>query len=98
MQLYNRTWARREIEARVGRLEQIGGVRRTQLSEGLESGVDQIQVCTGASLTYYVTPARGMDISLAEFCGSPISWQAANGDVHPAYYDLHLKVILGLTK
>ncbi|CAN5696167.1 aldose 1-epimerase family protein [soil metagenome] len=87
MQLYNRTWTRREIEARVGRLEQIGGVRRYQLCEGLEAGVEQIQVRTGAGLSYAVTPSRGMDISLTEFCGAPISWQAANGDVHPAYYD-----------
>jgi len=87
MQLYNRTWTRRELEARVGRLEQIGGVRRYQLSEGLEAGVEQIQVRTGAGLAYYVTPARGLDISLTEFGGAPISWQAANGDVHPAYYD-----------
>ncbi|MCX6044472.1 MAG: aldose 1-epimerase family protein, partial [Chloroflexi bacterium] len=63
------------------------GVRRYQLSEGLEAGVEQIQVRTGAGLSYMVTPSRGMDISLAEFCGAPISWQAANGDVHPAYYD-----------
>jgi hypothetical protein len=87
MQLYNRTWTRREIEARVGRLEQIGGIRRYHLSEGLEAGVEQLQVRTGAGLTYYVTPARALDISLAEFGGAPISWQAANGDVHPAYYD-----------
>ncbi len=86
MQLYGRTWTKREIEARVGRMEQIGGVRRMQLTEGPEAGTEQIQVRTGAGLTYYVTPSRGMDISLAEFCDAPISWQSANGDAHPAYY------------
>jgi hypothetical protein len=87
MHLYGRDWTRRELEARVGRLEQIGGLRRFQLTEGKEAGVEQIQVRTGAGLCYYVSPSRGMDISLAEFCGAPISWQAANGDVHPAYFD-----------
>ncbi len=87
MQLYNRTWSRRELEARVGRLEQIGGVRRLQLTEGKEAGVEQIQVRTGAGLAYYVSPQRGLDISLAEFCGVPVSWQGPNGDVHPAYFD-----------
>lgn len=87
MQLYNHSWTRRELEARVGRLEQIGGVRRLQLTEGKEAGVEQIQVRTGAGLCYYVSPQRGLDISLAEFCGVPISWQGPNGDVHPAYFD-----------
>ncbi len=87
MQLYGRTWKRRELEARAGRLEQIGGIRRLALTEGLEGGVEQIQVRTGAGLTYYVTPQRCLDISLAEFAGVPFSWQGPNGDVHPAYYD-----------
>lgn len=87
MQLYNRTWTRRQLEARVGRLEQIGGIRRLQLTEGGEAGVEQIQVRTGAGLAYVVSPQRGLDISLAEFAGVPFSWQSPNGDRHPAYYD-----------
>jgi hypothetical protein len=87
MQLYGRTWTRRELEARAGRLEQLGGIRRLKLTEGLEDGVEQIQVRTGAGLSYYVTPHRCLDISLAEFGGAPFSWQGVNGDVHPAYYD-----------
>lgn len=87
MQLYNRTWTRRELEARVGRLEQVGGIRRFTLNEGREAGVEQIQVRTGAGLAYMVSPQRGLDISIAEFGGVPLSWQSPNGDVHPAYYD-----------
>jgi galactose mutarotase-like enzyme len=87
MKLYGQDWTRREIEARVGRIEQIGGIRRFQMSEGPEAGVEQIQVRTGAGLTYYVSPSRCMDISLAEFGGVPFSWQSANGDVHPSYFD-----------
>ncbi len=87
MQLYQRRWTRRELEARVGRIEQLGGVRRMRLDEGPERGVEQIQVRTGTGLAYYISPERGLDISLAEFGGAPISWQAPNGDVHPAYFD-----------
>ena len=89
MHLYGREWTRREIEARVGRIEQIGGVRRLQWAEGLEEGVIHYQVRTGGGLSYYVAPSRGLDISLAEFGGVPLSWQSPNGDVHPAYYDSH---------
>ena len=87
MKLYGRDWTRRELEARVGRIEQIGGVRRLQWDEGPEQGVVHYQVRTGAGMTYYVSPSRGLDISLTEFGGFPISWQAPTGDVHPAYYD-----------
>lgn len=87
MQLYGRQWTRREVEARVGRLEQIGGLRRIQLNEGLEKGVEQIQVRTGAGLSYFVSPDRCLDIALTTFGDVPLCWQAANGDVHPAYFD-----------
>ncbi len=87
MRLYGRNWTRRELEARFGRIEQIGGVRRSTFSEGPEAGVEQIQVRTGAGLTYTVLPSRGLDIGLAEFKGLPLCWLAPNGEVHPAFYD-----------
>lgn len=87
MQLYGKQWKRRELEAHVGRIEQIGGIRRLRAADGPEEGVEQIQVRTGAGLTYYVSPSRGLDIGLAEFGGSPISWMSGNGEQHPAYYD-----------
>lgn len=86
MDLYGRTYTRRQIEARTGRLEQLGGIRRFTLTEGLEAGVELIQVRTGAGLTFYASPSRALDISLAEFGGVPMSWQSANGDVHPTFY------------
>jgi hypothetical protein len=87
MRLYGRAWSRREIEARVGRLEQVGGVRRQQWTEGPEAGVEHIQVRTGAGLAYTVLPSRGLDIGLAEFAGVPLCWLSANGEVHPAFFD-----------
>lgn len=87
MNLYGREWSRRELEARVGKMEQIAGIKRFISVEGKEAGVEQIQVRTGAGLSYNVTPSKGLDISLAEYHGVPISWQSPNGNVHPAYYE-----------
>lgn len=87
MKLYGREWSRREIEARIGRLEQVGGMRRLQWAEGVEAGTETIQVRTGAGLTYYVVPSRGLDISLATFGDVPLTWQSSSGDAHPAFYD-----------
>lgn len=87
MQLYGRTYTRRDLEAHVGRIEQIGGVRRFQWTEGREAGTEMLEVRTAAGLRYLVSPTRALDISLAEFGGAPLTWQSANGDVHPAFYD-----------
>jgi hypothetical protein len=87
MELYGKIWTRRELEARVGSLQQLGGIRRMKLTEGREAGSELIRVRTGAGLAYDITPAKGLDISLAELWGAPLSWQSSNGDVHPAYYE-----------
>lgn len=89
MKLYGKEWTRRNLEALVGRIEQIGGLRRVQWSEGPEAGVEQIQVRTGAGLAYAILPSRGMDIGLAEFGGTSLCWLSPNGEVHPAYLDAH---------
>lgn len=87
MRLYGRDWSRRELEARVGRIGQIGGVERFRWTEGPEAGSQTLRVRTGSGLSYWVTPDKGMDISLAEMHGAPVSWQAGNGEPHPACYD-----------
>jgi len=69
MKLNGRSYTKREIEARVGRIEQVGGIRRFAFSEGLETDNEMIEVRTGAGLRYLVSPSRALDISLAEFGG-----------------------------
>lgn len=87
MKLYGKHWTRKQLEARVGRIEQIGGIRWMKLLEGKEEDVKQIHIRTGSGLSFYVCPTKGMDISLADYCGVPLTWQSPNGDCHPAYYD-----------
>ncbi|WP_372636441.1 DUF4432 family protein [Cohnella sp.] len=87
MHLYGKHWTRREVEARVGGVGQIGGVRRMTLTEGKEAGTELIEVRTGAGLAFEIVPSKGMDISLALLWGTPISWQSPNGNVHPAFYE-----------
>ncbi len=87
MLLYGENLTRREVEARVGRLGQVGGVRRLKLTEGKEAGMDIVEVRTGAGLSFEITPSKGMDISLAKMWGVPLSWQSPSGDVHPMYYE-----------
>ncbi|MBB6672261.1 aldose 1-epimerase family protein [Cohnella nanjingensis] len=87
MRLYGRNWTRRELEARVGHIGQIGGVRRMTLTEGKEAGTEIVRVRTGAGLAFDAVPSKGLDISHTEIWGAPVSWQSPNGDVHPMYYE-----------
>jgi galactose mutarotase-like enzyme len=87
MKVNGRFYTKRDIEARVGRIEQLGGLHRFAWTEGREAGTEMIEVRTGAGLRYLVSPSRALDISLAEFGGIPLTWQSASGDVHPSYYD-----------
>jgi hypothetical protein len=75
VRLFGRDWTRRELEARVGRIEQIGGLRFLRAAEAREAGVEEI------------LPSRGMDIGLAEYGGVPLSWLSPNGEVHPSFFD-----------
>ena len=87
MKLYNRNWTRRDLEARAGRMDAIGGIRRFREEHGPETGVEWIQVRTGGGLTYYANASRALDISLLEYCGAPLSWHAVNGEINPNYFD-----------
>ncbi len=87
MHLYGKRWTRREIEARVGSIAQIGGVRRLKLTEGKEAGTELIEVRTGAGLSFEISPSKGLDISLAQLWGTPISWQSPNGNAYPSFYE-----------
>lgn len=87
MELYGELWSRREIEARIGRTTQIGGLRSFTLRDGPEAGVQQIELRTGAGLRALITPQRGLDLGLTTFADVPLSWQAPAGEAHPAFYD-----------
>lgn len=87
MRLDQPTPPRRDLEARTGRLEQAGGLRRMRLSEGVGDGVEVIEVDTGAGLCYSVVPSRGMDIGRATFGGASLAWLSGSGTAHPAYFD-----------
>ena len=87
MNLNGEKWTRRDLEARLGQIEQIGGLRQVRLTEGKEAGVEEIQVRTGAGLEYSILPSRGLDIGLTEYAGMPLCWLSPNGAAHPAFFD-----------
>jgi hypothetical protein len=87
MRIRGRTITKPELLARMGRLEQVGGLRRVRCSEGPEDGTEVIEVRTGAGLEFDVHPHRGMDIVRCELFGASLAWLSPAGAPHPAYYD-----------
>ncbi len=87
MRLFGGEWTRRELEAHTGRVDQVAGARRVLLAEGPGAGSEAVHVRTGAGLSLWIHPSRGMDIGLAEFLGTPLCWLSPAGDVHPAHFD-----------
>ncbi len=87
IQFSNRDYPKKELLKRVGRIEQLAGIRRVRLAEGRGEGIEMAEVYTGSGFAFEVILSRGMDIGRASYRGIPLSFQASPGLVHPSYYD-----------
>jgi hypothetical protein len=85
--LYGRTYPRRELLRRVGRLAQIGGVRLVELAEAAERGVRVLEFRTGSGFAFEVVVDRAFDLGRAELAGKPLAWSSAVGFAGPWFYE-----------
>ena len=76
---------RRQLESYAD-LAQIAGFTRATVRDGRESGVDIIEMRSGAGLRIGVCPSRAMDVVFAELNGVNLTWRHPNGAIHPAFY------------
>ncbi|HEX6932622.1 MAG TPA: aldose 1-epimerase family protein [Streptosporangiaceae bacterium] len=85
--LWGRHWTRSELLARVGRLEQLGGVQLTEAADGSERGVRLLRFATGAGFDFEVLVDRGFDIGRAWLAGRPLAWWSPVGLIGPWYHE-----------
>ncbi|MCE5323682.1 aldose 1-epimerase family protein [bacterium] len=85
--LWGRKYARQELLDRVGDISQVGGARKIMFDDGPHKGVEAVEFRTGSGLNFTVVPGRGMDITIAEHNGRPLSWRTAAGELTPALYE-----------
>ena len=85
IKLFNREWNKAELLRRVGRMDQLAGVRLVEATDGKARGSRLLDVWTGTGLRFQVNADRALDISSCDFKGIPLSWRSPAGDVHPAY-------------
>lgn len=78
---------RAELLRRVGRLEQVAGVRLVTLGDGLGRGVRVLEFRTGSGFAFDVVVDRAFDVGRCEHAGRPLNWQSNAGIVAPWYYE-----------
>jgi hypothetical protein len=85
--LWGRQWTRAELLARVGRLEQIAGLRLVEGGDGAERGVRILLGRTGGGFEFEILVDRGFDIGGAWYQNTPLAWCSPVGLVGPWYHE-----------
>jgi hypothetical protein len=86
-ELFGRDWSRRELARRVGRLDQIAGVRLVTLGDAGGRGVRVLEFRTGTGFAFDVLVDRAFDIGRCELRGIPLAWVSAVGVEGPWFYE-----------
>jgi hypothetical protein len=87
VRLYGQDQTRRELMRRVGRLDQVAGVRLMTLGDGAERGVRVLEFRTGTGFAFDVVVDRAFDIGRCEHAGRALGWQSAAGFAGPWFYE-----------
>ena len=69
MRLFGEDLTRRELMRRVGRLDQVAGVRLVTLGDGAERGVRLLEFRTGTGFEFDVVVDRAFDVGRCEHAG-----------------------------
>lgn len=85
--IYNRKINNSELRKYLGSMSQVCGIKDIILNEGLEKGTRALYFRTGSGLNFFVLPDRGMDIGIADFKDSAISWISSTSEINPAYFE-----------
>ena len=86
-ELFGAGYPRAGLLRRVGRLEQVAGVRLVTLGDGLGRGVRVLEFRTGTGFAFEVLVDRCFDVGRCELGGQPLSWLSGAGVSGPWYYE-----------
>src|SRR5262245_52837118 len=86
-ELFGTRYTRAELHRRVGRVEQVAGVRLVTIGDGLARGVRVLEFRTGTGFAFDVLVDRSFDVGRCELGGRPLSWLSGAGVVGPWYYE-----------
>ena len=86
-ELFGGEYSRAELSRRVGRLEQVAGVRLVTLGDGVERGVRLLEFRTGTGFEFDVVVDRAFDVGRCEHAGRPLAWISPAGFAGPWFYE-----------
>ena len=82
-ELFEARYTKAELMRRIGRLEQVAGVRFVTAGDGIERGVRMLEFRTGTGFAFDVLVDRAFDIGRCEMNGTPYGWMSPTGVVGP---------------
>lgn len=85
--LFGRSYSRAQLEGRVGRLAQAGGIAPIELADGRGRGVRAFEVATGSGFAFTAIADRALDVAIATFDGIPLCWRSRNEIAAPEFYE-----------
>jgi hypothetical protein len=85
--LWGNRYGRTDLLRRVGRLEQVAGVRLVTLGDGVERGVRVLEFRTGTGFAFDVVVDRALDIGRCEMSGRSLGWLSGVGFAGPWFYE-----------
>lgn len=87
MKIGGKVFCKNEIRKRVGDMTQIAGIRKMKFADGKAKDLSCFEVNTGGGLEYTVLADRGLDITLARYKGTAISYLSKTGFANPSFYN-----------
>ena len=85
--LWGNRYGRTDLLRRIGRLEQVAGVRLVTLGDGVERGVRVLEFRTGTGFAFDVVVDRAFDIGRCEIGGRSLGWLSGVGFAGPWFYE-----------
>lgn len=85
--LFGTSYRRADLLRRVGRLDQVAGVRLVELADAAERGVRVLEFRTGTGFAFDVVVDRAFDVGRCEHRGRPLAWTSAVGFAGPWFYE-----------
>lgn len=76
---------RQKVYERVGRMEQLAGMKRYVLKEGRQDGVNAVDLWNGSGLYMTILSDRASDISALTFQGKSLCWHSGVGVSAPEF-------------
>lgn len=82
-ELFGTSYGRDDLLRRVGRLDQVAGVRLVELADAAERGVRVLEFRTGTGFAFDVVVDRAFDVGRCEHRGRSLAWTSAVGFAGP---------------